>query len=628
MISRTLLTDRRLHLLVVVCLTALAAGRFLVPDLVALNAVIKAGYWILLGTLIWWSRVVWTWLREERAAGGRRWVGDRPSWGVAALVVAVGAVWQVQETHGYKILADEVLLAGTAQGMHLDRDVTYPVRATDVHGPFVVLQGVLDKRPYLFPLVVSLVHDFTGYRTSNAFWVNTVLGFVFLALLYLLCAKAAGDRRGGVLAVALAAGLPLLAQQAAGGGFELLNLTLMAGWWLAAMQHLQRPTASRQDLMVMTAVLLASTRYESMLFLLPTALLVWVGWVRGRALICTPASWVAPLLMVPMLWLNRAFAADASRWEMQSMGAERPFGLEYVPDNLGHALSYFFTLDGFQPNAPLLGLLGLLALPVFLLWAQRVWRSAGREDGEAVGLALGALGGLAVTGLMMVYFWGQFDHPVIRRLSLPTQLLMLVAIATVAGRVLRLRPPAWTGLFIAAAAVYVAHGLPTMAKNAYGREYMPGVAFAWRQEFLASRPERDFLMLDRDSIFWITERVASTPTPQAQARRDGLAFHLRNQSFSAVYIYQTFVVDAETGSLTLEAGDDPGPGFELETVMEKRVHLLRLARISRVTAITNDGGETARAGFSQPRADAPALSEAEQREITTRYLERWVRELP
>ncbi len=628
MISRTLLVDRRLHWLIVICLAALAAGRFFLSDEIALKAVIQGGYWILLGTVIWWGRTLWNWAREERDTVARGWRVEGKTWWAVALVAVAGGVWQAQENHGYKILADEVLLAGTAQSMHLDRDVTYPIRATDVHGPFVVLQGVLDKRPYLFSLVVSLVHDFTGYRTSNGFWVNTVLSFVFLGLLYRLCAKAAGDWRGGLLAVALVAGLPLLAQQATGGGFELLNLTLMAGWWLAAMHHLERPTSARQDVLVMTAVLLASTRYESMLFLPPTALLVWVGWVRAGALLCTPASWVAPLLMVPMLWLNRAFSADAGRWEMQSMGAERPFGLEFVPENLGHALSYFFTLDGFQPNAPLLGLLGLLALPIFLLWAQRIWRSVVRAEGAEAGLALGALGGLAVTGLMMIYFWGQFDHPVIRRLSLPTQLLMLVAVATVAGRVIKVGSPVWSGLFVAAAAAYVAHGLPTMAKNAYGREYMPGMAFAWRKEFLESRPERDFLMLDRDSIYWITERVAATPTPQARARREGLAFHLRNRSFSAVYIYQTFVVDAETGALTLEEGDDPGPGFELETVAEKRVHLLRLARISRVTAITDENGQTVRSEFAQPRPDAPALSEAEQREITTRYLERWVRELP
>lgn len=598
------------------------------PDGWALRAVIETGYWLMLVLVLLWGRALWQWTRE---AGLLQRDCLRPGprgWIAVALILGAGAVWQAQETHGYKILADEVVLAGTAQSMHLDRDVSYPIRATDVHGPFQILQAMLDKRPYLFPFIVSLVHDFTGYRTTNAYWVNTVLAFVFLALLHHLASRAAGDWRGGLLAVALAGGLPLLAQQAAGGGFELLNLTLITTWWLLAILHLDRPTARSQDFFVLTAALLASTRYESLLFLLPSVLVVLIGWQRAGGLIFSPSSWIAPLLLCPMLWLNRTFAADAGKWELGSMGAERPFGLEYLPENLGHALNYFFSLDGFQPNSPLIGALGLLALPFFVLWARRVWFEPAKSGGADAGLAFGALGGLAVTALMMVYFWGQFDHPVIRRLSLPTQLLMLVAIAFVAGRAARARPAVWGGLLAAAAAAYVAHGLPFMAKNAYGRDYTPGVAYAWRREFLARHPTRDFLMIDRDSIFWITERVLATPTPQAAARREGLAFHLRNHSFSGIYLYQTFAVDPDSGALTLEKGDDPGPGFELEIVEERRVHLLRLARISRVVSIDNGAGLVARQRFAETRADAPALDDKTQQEITSRYLERWLRELP
>lgn len=621
---RFLLQDRRLWLLALSCLLVLAVGRFCLPVDWALRAVIEGGYWFMFITFGLWLWVVWEWLAERRWGG---WVRLRGSLAPAALIIGVGLIWQAHEIHGFKILADESLLLGTSQGLHMDREVGYPVRATDVQGPFQILQAVLDKRPYFYPFLVSLVHDFTGYRTDNPFWFNTILSFVFLGSLYALGVKAGGRKAAGVLVVLLAGGLPLLAQQATGGGFELLNLTLATGWWWLVIRYLERPDGPTQDALVLTSVLLASTRYESMLFLVPTALVVGLGWWReGRVLFRWP-TWIAPLLLLPMFWLNRAFSANDNLWEMQSMGADTPFALKYVGANLGHALAYFFSFDGYQPNSPFLAFLGLLALLAFILWGQRVLRSAQSASGTELGLVVGALGPFAVTALMMVYFWGQFDHPVIHRLSLPTQLLMLVAIVSVAGRLLKFPPRVWGGLLGASVISLACWSLPVMAKNAYGRDYSPGVTMAWRREFLERHPERDFLMLDRDSTYWITERVSATPVLQATERKAGLIFHLRNHSFSAMYVFQAFDVDADTGSLKILPEDDLGPDFELETITQKRVHTLRLARFSRVVSIRDGTEVVARQDFARPEPQGE-MKPGEQEAAKRAYLDRWVKELP
>lgn len=621
---RFLMQDRRLWLLAVSCLAVLVVGKLCLPVDWALRAVIESGYWFMFFTFGLWLWVVWGWTRR---CGRDGWPQVRALLAPAGLVLIVGLIWQAHENHGFKILADESLLLGTSQGLHMDREVGYPVRATDVQGPFQILQAVLDKRPYFYPFLVSLVHDFTGYRTSNPFWLNTILSLVFLGTLYALGAKAGGRRSAGALVVLLAGGLPLLAQQATGGGFELLNLTLATGWWWLVIHYLERPDPSTQDVLVLTSVLLASTRYESMLFLVPTALVVGMGWWReGRVLFRWP-TWVAPFLLLPMFWLNRAFSANDSLWEMQSVGADTPFALKYVGANLGHALAYFFSFDGYQPNSPFLAFLGLLGLLGFGLWGQRVLRAAGSANGTELGVVVGALGPLAVTALMMVYFWGQFDHPVIHRLSLPTQLLMLVAIVAVAGRVLKLPDRGWAGLVAAAVISMACWSLPVMAKNAYGRDYSPAMTMAWRREFLDRHPERDFLMLDRDSTFWITERVAATPVLQAAERKTGLIFHLRNHSFSAMYVFQAFDVDADTGVLKILPEDDLGPDFELEPITQKRVHTLRLARFSRVVSIRNGSEVVAREDFAPPVPQGE-MKPGEQESAKRAYLDRWVKELP
>jgi hypothetical protein len=623
--QRILLYDRRLWLLSLIALATVLFGRVLLPVGWTLNAVVKGGYWVILGTSLLWGWTLVKLLGPESVKTG--WGKVRQHWAILLLVFGVGGVWQAQETHGFKILADEALLLGTSQSMHLDREVGYPLRGTDVQGPFQILQGVLDKRPYFFSFLVSLVHDFTGYRTTNPFWLNTALSFVFLGLLYGLTAKAGGRRRAGVLALVLAAGLPLLAQQAAGGGFELLNLTLITGWWWLAILYVERPGVRRQDALVLTAVLLASTRYESLLFLVPTAALLFIAWWREKQVIVSWPTWVAPLLILPMLWLNRAFSANDTLWELKSLGADTPFALKYVAGNLGHALAYFFSFDGYQPNSPYLGLLGLIALPVFGLWAQRLWRAPGRSDGAEVGLAVGSLGAWAVTGLMMVYFWGQFDHPVIRRLSLPTQLLMLVAVVVVVGRAIRPGTRVWGGLIAGGLVALMAFSLPSMAKNAYGRDYSPAMAYAWRQEFLKRQSDRGFLMIDRDSYYWIAEKIAASPNGLAKIRRDGIAYHMRNHSFTAVFVFQELNVDPDTGALTVPVEEDLGPDFQLEPVAQRRVQLLKIARFSRVVAIRDGDKVLAKADLAITPLETemtPVQIETAKRE----YLDRWVKELP
>jgi hypothetical protein len=152
----------------------------------------------------------------------------------------------------------------------------------------------------------------------------------------------------------------------------------------------------------------------------------------------------------------------------------------------------------------------------------------------------------------------------------------------------------------------------------------------WRREFLARQPAPDFLMLDQDSCMWISEKVCATPVIQARERREGIAYHMRNRSFSSVFVYQTFEVNPDTGALTLPPEDELGPDFVLEKIAERRTQLLRVGRFSRVVAIKDGkpgGAELARA---EPAANV-IKDDATQREIDDAkrvYLERWVRELP
>jgi hypothetical protein len=616
-----MLRSRPLLLLVLLCLLVLSLGRWALPAAVGLRAVMLIGYWWTLATVILAGVCFWQLGQQGRPL-------PRPHWLTVVLILGVTLCWHAHERFGFKVLTDEIVLLGTSQNMHMGRDVGYGVRATDVRGPFDLLQSALDKRPLLYPFLVSVLHDWTGYRPANAFWLNAGLGVGFLALLHGLAAKIGRHRWAGHVAVLIAGGIPLLAQQASGGGFELLNLTLLTGWLWLGMLYLEKPDSARQDAFVLTAILLGCTRYESLLYLAPTALLVAFAWWRSDRVRITPATVLAPVLLLPSLWLHFVFEADSRRWELQSTGADTPFALHYLPDNLGRAVAHFLSTDGYQPNSPVFGFFGLLALPFFLLWSLRIWRTPRQADPADTALAWSATGLWAGTALLMVYFFGQFDQPIIHRLSLPTQLLMLVALLVVLGRLVPFRPWLWkTGALVAVASL-LGWSLPVMAKNAYGRTYTPGLAYGWRAQFLDQIADRQVLVIDRDTQFWITHKISATPIAQAELRKDGIAFHLRNRSFAEIYVFQCFKFDEATGVEAVYPEDRLSPAFELAPVAQLRLTVGHVARISRVTTIRE--GDKVVAQPSWPSATLPVIEQpADQTEAARQaYLSNWLKQLP
>jgi hypothetical protein len=104
-----------------------------------------------------------------------------------------------------------------------------------------------------------------------------------------------------------------------------------------------------------------------------------------------------------------------------------------------------------------------------------------------------------------------------------------------------------------------------------------------------------------------------------------MVFHMRNRTFSNVYVFQRFNIDAETGQMTLRKGDDLGPDYVLETVREERLQTLTLSRISRVKAIKSGTTEV----DSTPPTDHVVPTDRAEAERKRRvYLENFLKQLP
>jgi hypothetical protein len=612
--------DRRLVLLLLTAVLAVIFGFVAFTPEQSLQAVIYGGYWamLVLTLLFGWSLLK---LARESWPDLADWQ-SKPRW-PAALIIGCGLLLLVHEAYGFKILMDEVMLLGTSMSMHFDKTALVPMRGHDIQGPFQLMAGQLDKRPLFQPFLVSLLHDLTGYRPENVFALNTVLTFVLLTLTYLTGCRISG-RGAGALAVLLLTSLPLLAQNATGGGFELLNLVMILSTLLLGMRYMSRRDGNSLEAFGLSGILLAQTRYESVLFLLPVALTVlWVWWNDRRPTL----TWVAaamPLMLLPYALHNKVFNVRASSWEMASQpGFDKPFALSYVPDNIAHDLNFFFNTTGEHSNSLVLSILGFSALLFFALSTLKTLLNLRAAPPARAALAIFALGFAAHTLLLLCYFWGKFDDPVIRRLSLPLNLALVIAVVTVAAE-MNWRGYIWRLLAVVVGAGFFAHSLPAMARHGYSIEYYVGREMDWRREFIATHPERDYLFIDNNSIIWITHLVSGTPVKQALDQKGNIIFNFRNHIFSAIYAFQRLSIDPATGRASIPAEDDLGPDYQLETVWERRFTPLTVSRISRVVSI-REGPTTPPV---RPPASPDKLTPAEREKIRLEYLDNFIKRLP
>lgn len=546
------------------------------------------GYYVIAGTFAWavYALVrLWPQWWAARPSTSRRELAQ-----LGALVAGLTLVAALTVPYTYKVLYDEFVLQSTAWNMHEARVVGTAVRAYDIEGAFVPFGDYLDKRPYFYAFVLSLVHDLTGYREANAFALNTALMPAVLGLLYLL-ARRRTAHWPALAAVAALGAYSLFAHNATGAGMELLNLAMLLLVLELAGFYLERPDdAARLAALILAALLLAQSRYESGLYVLPVAVVVLEGWRRAGRFVLPAAAVLAPALLIPYALHNTYLSGTPLLWELRE-GDEARFGLRYLADNLIHARDFFFAFSSQITNSTWLGYAGIpaFAWAAFrVLRAVRGWQTSGARDFALVVIGATIAAGL---GLLMFYYWGQLDDPIVSRLSLPFSALLALCLADAAARLPRWPAQRWAVIMILGACLsYVSTGLRVNAihweLNLLAREIQ------WEKSVLATLPPTNRLLISNKSpIYWITQERPVISITRARWRAPQIKFHLDRQTFDEVLVFQIYRPAGADDGFQLEAEDRLPSNYELETVAERRFGS-RIARISRLTRLNIEGAPT------------------------------------
>lgn len=519
--------------------------------------------------------------------GGWRSVATRawPGWRHALLIAFVG-VWLLRiDAPGYKILFDEPVQSSTAMTLHTERELATTIRAHRIDGVFTVLKAYLDKRPPLFPFLVAVVHDVTGYRTSNAYFVNAVGTLALVALVWWLGRRYGGGAGGGACAVALLATLPLLGITATSAGMDLVNLAMLAALWVAIMRYLDRPSDARTMLMITLAVLLAYCRYESVLYVAAVAG-AWViaSWRRGQWEV-SPIWALLPLSLVLYAWHNNVLSNSPALWELREEQTHR-FSLDYAANNLTHAARYLFAIDPWLSNSAFLSVAGLAgALAVLGAVALRRVRMDGAEG---VALVLIGLGVIASFAMLMCYYWGELDDPVVSRLSLPQQLLL--AVLAVAGwRHVAADSGRWYGgwrtLGAATAVAWLVITVPAAAGDRYTAKNFLWKNFMWERRVMEQFwPEPGLVLTNRSPVCWLAEGVPAVSIDRVRLRLDDLRWHMDHHTFRSVFVMQRVLTRGADGGWVVDTTDALPERCRLEEVAVRRLDAT-LTRVSRLVAI-------------------------------------------
>lgn len=563
---------------VAIAAAALACGLFL--GLAQAAWVIRyLGYWFLLITFAWFAWSLFAFFRGHAVSREQL----RGEWKPLLVIPASVLLLLLHEPFVFKVLADELVLLATSLSMHLDRQVFTPFGTHDLQGAFTVFDGYTDKRPGFFPFLLCLVHDLTGYRPANAFALNALLTAVFLSLVY-GCGRSLAGKGGAVVAVLLMAGLPLVAQNATSGGFDVLNLVMLAATLLLGMHFWRTRSEEGLTALCFAAVLLAQSRYESVLFIVAVGLLILLAWLKERRVILTWPVVAVPFLLVPNLLQYRLIRDQPEFWSLPE-NLDSPFSLGFFHDNFGHALNYLFDFGLERGNSPLLSVLGLVGLIFFIFFMGRHLVN-GRVLQQGPRFVLAVFGAIICVNfvVLLCYHWGQIDSYEVSRLSLPFHFLLVLAGVFLLGQFAASRR-AWTGLAAVAAAFILSYSISASAKHTGTMTYIPSRATEWARDVIRENQDRHYLYIMRSPVLPVVYERPGISIARARDRQDALWLHLDRGTYEEIVVFQIVFINLKTGHQYVSDKEDLGEEFVLETIRDRRLNSEVIVRFSRVVAV-------------------------------------------
>jgi hypothetical protein len=530
----------------------------------------RATYFTVLAvTAIWGIRFI-PWARARWASPGQVLREHLPE--VALAVAAMGLLFLTHDWQ-FKVLSDETNFVAAARSMALEQRFDFPEGGKFFNGSQHGFDYVFDKRPPLFPFLLSLVDAFTGYRVRNVWFLNgAILGATIVVAGSFLRRRI--GRPWSLLAVVWAIANPVVFLTSSAAGVEPLLCLVWAIAGVLALDVLEAPSAQNLGLLIATVYLIGLCRLEAG----PLALVMLVaivaasprraelmGMLRDDALV-----WAAPVAALPVL-LVRAKNQDY----FQGL-TTRPFGLEHVAGNVSSWAKVLKDGGRFYPYSAVVTVVEVVAL-VVLVGLVLFGRTAMSRAERAAFLVFSG-GTAALFALYSAYFWGQPTNPACSRFyALP----LFFAGLTVPGLLLQVRAvkarPAVAG--VVSALVFL-HAFASSHNRAFANAFTARRQHHLVADYLLSRlPAAMPLVVTTVPAQFVIYDVGAVSFEHFKAHREEMLRELDRKLYTEVLFVQE--IDQADGRPT--AATALPPEVTLENVMERQHTTSGYTRISRWT---------------------------------------------
>ncbi len=490
---------------------------------------IHSTYYFLLVLVAAWAIVYLRSVRDLTKAAVWEWVKENRAGIVMAMVITVITALAVHPA--LRILADETNLLGTSKNFFFSKTATFTTSGKYYYDNFWDAGVVIDRRPSLFPFLVSLVHVVRGYSYTNVFLFNLLVLPIFVLTSYRL-AKSLGGEVFGVAAALLVSAHPITLIGVRSGGFDFLAAFFSVLIIKNFLDHCRAPSADRLAVLWMNLCMFAEIRYETGLFIAPAVFfllifrLVKLEYLHPYRVIYA----LTPAFLMPRLW--QAILRG-------NVPEQDPGAVTFSVGNLlTNTRNYFGTIvapfDNRTSHAAFVIALGVIGCILALRWmVTRLWR----RDYRTPEFRFSAMvAGWMVLQLLIVftYVWGRPEHPASARLiiAIDTFFSFLAAwtVSSALGRFKKLVPAiVCAGLF--AMAVPVAAQGRLINELTLTRE----ADTTWR--FFESLHEKRILIVSERPGLFTVMNYGSVDFEQAK-RDPGLLDGLSRHLFYDIYLIQ------------------------------------------------------------------------------------------